>query len=62
MAEVMSSDVWVESVHQKVEVPPPLCAAFQHPDKATAIHQHRSRFAATTQPNASHSVVNLLPD
>ena len=29
------------------EEPKPLCSAFEQPDKATAIQQHKSRFSTT---------------
>ena len=33
---------------QDEQEPKPLCSAFERPDKATAIQQHKSRFSSIT--------------
>ena len=35
------------SIQSDGEEPKPLCSAYEQPDKATAIQQHKSRFSIT---------------
>ena len=37
----------------EVQIPPPLCSQFEHPDKLQAIQDHTSRFAKPSSSGAN---------